>query len=182
MKLVVGLGNPGRKYKNSKHNIGFMSLDSYADANKVKFKKSIKFTAEIAKFKDAILVKPKTYMNLSGSSIRKIKDYYQINSDDILIVFDDLNLPFAKIRLRLSGGAGGHNGIKSIINSIYTEDFKRLRIGIGNNDNVDMKDYVLSNFSKHELKILDKLKIDIISIIDKFIDGTNFEILMNKYN
>jgi len=182
MKLVVGLGNPGKKYHNSKHNIGFMSLNSYADANQIKFKKSIKFIAEIGKLNDTILVKPKTYMNLSGSSVRRIADYYNIEPHNMLVVFDDLNLPFAKLRLRLNGSAGGHNGIKSIINSIYSEDFKRLRIGIGNNQNVEMKDYVLSPFGKAELKELEQLQLDISNIIDGFINDVDFETLMNRYN
>lgn len=182
MKLIVGLGNPGKKYQNSKHNIGYIALDSYADANKLKYKKSIKFTSELVQYKDAILLKPKTYMNLSGSAVRRVVDYYQIAPNDILVVFDDLNLPFAKLRLRSTGSAGGHNGIKSIINSIYTEDFKRLRVGIGKNEDIDAKDYVLGAFSKTESKQLTDLQIDIMNIIDSFINETEFEKLMNQYN
>ncbi len=182
MKLIVGLGNPGKKYQNSKHNIGFIALDSYAESNKLKYKKSVKFTSELVQTGEAILLKPKTYMNLSGSAVRRVCDYYKIDPSDVLVIFDDLNLPFAKIRLRSTGSAGGHNGIKSIISSIYTEDFKRLRVGIGRDSDVDMKDYVLSDFNKSETKQLASLQTDISNIIDAFIAGNDFEKLMNQYN
>lgn len=111
MKLIVGLGNPGKQYVHTKHNIGFTALDSYAEANKIKYKKSIKFTAEIAKTEQAIYLKPKTYMNNSGLAVKKVMEYYHIEAKDMLVIFDDLNLPFNKLRLRPSGSAGGHNGV-----------------------------------------------------------------------
>ena len=182
MKLIVGLGNPGKKYQNSKHNIGFISLDSYAETKKVKFKKSVRFNSEYAKLDNAILLKPKTFMNLSGLAVRKVCDYYKIQPGDVMIIFDDLNLPFAKIRLRYNGSAGGHNGIKSIITNLYTDSFKRLRVGIGDNGNKEMKDYVLSDFNKSEMKMLIDLQIDISTIIEGFINEVEFERLMNDYN
>ena len=182
MKLVVGLGNPGKKYKNSKHNIGFIALDSYAEANKIKFKKSVKFHSEIHISKEYILLKPKTYMNNSGMAVKHIVDYYNIKVEDVIIVFDDLNLPFAKLRLRTTGTAGGHNGIKSILSHLPSPDFNRLRVGIGRNANKEMKDDVLSNFSKTELKELAKINIDITNIIEDFINDKSFELIMNDYN
>lgn len=182
MKLIVGLGNPGKQYKETKHNVGFMSLDSYAKAKGIKYKKSIRFTSEITKGNSYILIKPKTYMNNSGLAVRKVIDYYKIQPKDVLVIFDDLNLPFAKIRLRPSGSAGGHNGIKSIITHLGTDDFKRLRVGIGRNTDRDMKVDVLSNFSKTELKILTDLELDITNIIDDFIDDQAFDSIMNNYN
>lgn len=182
MKLIVGLGNPGKKYKDTKHNIGFMGLDSYAVANKIKYKKSIKFISEIGMTNEAIIIKPKTFMNNSGLSVRKVIDYYNIDPKDVLIVFDDLNLPFGKIRLRKTGTAGGHNGIKSIIAHLSTQDFKRLRIGIGRDSNKDMKIDVLSKFSKSELKNIAQLNIITTNIIDNFIEGNDFDIIMNNYN
>lgn len=182
MKLIVGLGNPGKKYKDTKHNIGFMTLDSYAAANKIKYKKSIKFISEIATTNKAILIKPKTYMNNSGLSVRKVMDYYNIDPEDVLIVFDDLNLPFSKIRLRKTGSAGGHNGIKSIITHLSTQGFKRLRIGIGRNSNKDMKIDVLSRFSNDELKNIAELNIITTNIIDDFVAEKDFDIIMNNYN
>ncbi len=182
MRLIVGLGNPGKKYSNTKHNIGFMSLNAYAEVNKIKYKKSIKFTSEIAKLDKAILIKPKTYMNNSGLAIRKVAKYYNITPENILIIFDDLNVPLAKIRLRFNGSAGGHNGIKSTIAHLQTQDFKRLRVGIGRNSSKEMKIDVLSDFSKQEVKELEKTKIDILNIIEDFINGEPFENIMNKYN
>ena len=182
MKLIVGLGNPGKKYLDTKHNVGFIALDSYAEVYKLKYKNSIKFSAEVASSDKAILVKPKTFMNNSGLAVRKIMDYYKIESKDVLVIFDDLNLPFAKIRLRPSGSAGGHNGIKSIITHLGTQDFHRLRVGIGRDSNIDMKIDVLSSFSKSEMKILTDLEIDINNIIDDFIADKEFENIMNKYN
>ncbi len=182
MKLIVGLGNPGKKYSDSKHNIGFMVLDTFAKANKINYKKSIRFISEIAVLNECILLKPKTYMNNSGLAIRKVCDFYKIPSEDVLVVFDDLNLPFAKLRLRRTGSAGGHNGIKSLIAHLGTEDFNRLRVGIGRNDNKEMKDDVLSNFSKSEMKILNELQTEICSIIEEFIKDNDFEKIMNKYN
>jgi PTH1 family peptidyl-tRNA hydrolase len=181
-KLVVGLGNPGKKYANSKHNVGFMAIDKYAEAYKIKFKKSVKFNAEIAEFKDCVFVKPTTFMNNSGYSIFKITDYYNIDTENILIIYDDVALPFAKIRLRYKGGSGGHNGIKSILSHLNTEEFNRLRIGIDKNENKEMKDYVLSDFSKSEMKVLNDLLILVINIIDDFTENVRFEEIMNKYN
>ncbi|XMB71560.1 aminoacyl-tRNA hydrolase [Mycoplasmatota bacterium WC30] len=182
MKLVVGLGNPGKKYKNSKHNIGFMILDSYASSNNIKYKKSIRFISEITKTETTILAKPKTYMNNSGLAVRKIMEYYKILPEDVLIVFDDLNLPFAKIRLRQTGSAGGHNGIKSVISHLGTQDFKRLRVGIGRDSNKEMKVDVLADFSKAETKKLTELEIDINNIIDSFVNNEAFEKIMSTHN
>lgn len=182
MKLVVGLGNPGKKYQTTKHNLGFMALDSYANIHKFNYKKSIRFNAEIYKNSDVIYLKPKTFMNNSGVSVRKVCDYYNIESDNVLIIFDDLNLPFGKIRLRKNGSASGHNGIKSIISHLNTENFKRLRLGIERNINKEMKEDVLQDFSKSELKSISETLIDVANIIDDFIAGNDFENLMNRYN
>jgi PTH1 family peptidyl-tRNA hydrolase len=121
-------------------------------------------------------------MNNSGYSIFKIADYYNIDTENILIIFDDVALPFAKIRLRYKGGSGGHNGIKSILAHLNTEEFNRLRIGIDKNENKEMKDYVLSDFSKSEMKTLNDLLILVINIIDDFTENVRFEEIMNKYN
>lgn len=182
MKLIVGLGNPGDKYKDTKHNVGFRSLDSYAEYRKIKYKKSIRFTAEVAKLNDCVLLKPKTYMNNSGQSVIKAMNYYKITPEDVMVVFDDLNLPFTKIRMRLSGSAGGHNGIKSIISHLSTDQFKRLRVGIGRDSNREMKVDVLSSFSKIELNKLANLTITTNNIIDDFVNNKSFEMIMNKYN
>jgi PTH1 family peptidyl-tRNA hydrolase len=182
MKLVVGLGNPGRKYKKTKHNIGFMCLDYYAEKYSVKFKKDNKFKGESLKIGDLILLKPHTFMNLSGQSIRAASDYYNVNIEDILIIYDDLALPLAKLRLREKGSSGGHNGIKSLVQHLGTEDFKRIRIGIDSNPLIDPKDYVLGKFSKKELEEIN-LKIETTQlIIDDFKSDLEFSQIMNKYN
>jgi len=181
-RLVVGLGNPGKKYANSKHNVGFIALDKFAEINKIKFKASVKFNSEIAEFNDAVLVKPKTYMNNSGYAVFKVADYYNIDVENIFVIFDDVALPFAKLRLRFKGGSGGHNGIKSILSHLNSENFNRLRVGIDKSENKEMKDHVLSDFSKAELKVLDDVMITVTSIIDDFVTGLRFEEIMNKYN
>jgi PTH1 family peptidyl-tRNA hydrolase len=181
-KLVVGLGNPGRKYKNSKHNIGFMAVDHYAKNKKLKLKRKPSFNGEICEYGDLILLKPLTYMNLSGLSVRKVIDYYKIDLDNVLIIYDDVDLPFSKLRLRYQGGAGGHNGLKSIIDHLNSQQFNRIRFGIDKSDRIDMKDYVLSDFSKTELKtLLDEL-ITIDTIIDDFKTDMDFNDIMTKYN
>lgn len=181
-RLIVGLGNPGKKYANSKHNVGFIAIDKFAKIKKLKFKNSIKFNAEITEYNDSILIKPKTYMNNSGFAVFKVAEYYKINIEDILVIYDDVALPLAKLRLRYKGGAGGHNGIKSILSNLGSENFNRLRVGIDKADNKEMKDYVLSDFSKSEITTLDDTMITVTSIIDDFIIGERFEEIMNRYN
>jgi PTH1 family peptidyl-tRNA hydrolase len=182
MKLVVGLGNPGKKYKDTKHNIGFMAVDHYAKAKNVSFKKENKFNGESLKLGNLILLKPHTFMNLSGQSIRAIMDYYDIDLEDVLIIYDELALPFNKLRLREQGSAGGHNGIKSIISHLGTQNFKRVRVGIDSNPLIETKDYVLGKFSKEQLKELNSTNQVIENIIDDFKNDTSFTNIMNKYN
>jgi PTH1 family peptidyl-tRNA hydrolase len=181
-RLVVGLGNPGKKYAQSKHNVGFLALDKFAEINRLKFKASVRFNSEILEFEDAVLIKPKTYMNNSGYAVFKAADYYKVDTNDILVIYDDVALPLAKLRLRFKGGSGGHNGIKSILAHLNSENFNRLRIGIDKSENKEMKDYVLSDFSKTEMKIIDDTMILVNNIIDDFIKGLRFEEIMNKYN
>ena len=182
MKLVVGLGNPGLKYKKTKHNIGFMSLDYYAKQNKLKFKKDNKFRGEWLKEGNLVLLKPHTFMNVSGESIKKMVEFYNIDIEDVLIIFDDLSLPFAKVRLREKGSAGGHNGIKSIINHLHTQEFKRVKVGIDSNPLIETKNYVLGKFTKQEIKDLDSTFGNLSNLITDFSKTESFVSLMNKYN
>lgn len=182
MKLVVGLGNPGRKYKDTKHNIGFMCLDHYANIQKVKFKKDNKFSGEWLKLGNMILLKPHTFMNLSGQSIRQTMDYYNIDLEDVLIIYDDLALPLGKLRLREQGSPGGHNGIKSVVQHIGTQEFKRVRIGIDSNPLIETKDYVLGKFSKEDKKELQSSIEQTTNLIDDFKNGKSFTLIMNTYN
>jgi len=182
MRLVVGLGNPGKEYENSKHNIGFICLDAYAKTKRLKFTRSIKFHGEIAKLQDAILLKPRTFMNNSGLSVGTVAGYFGIGSSDILVLSDDLDLPFAKIRLRERGSAGGHNGLKSVIEHLHTEEFKRCRIGIDRDSEKDVVDYVLGDFSKEQRKILEGLVVETDDIIESFLEEKTFDAIMNAHN
>ena len=183
MKLVVGLGNPGLKYKNTRHNVGFMVINAFAEKNNLKFKTKKEFKGEVSINKDFILLKPATYMNLSGDSVRTICDFYKIAPEDILVICDDFNIPFMKIRIRMKGSSGGHNGLKSIIQNISSEEFPRLRIGLGlPNENYDVIDYVLSKFSKEDLDSFKKLYSKTNDIIDEFISGRSIDLIMNRYN
>lgn len=152
MKLIVGLGNPGKEYAKTRHNVGFMVLDDLIQ--QVGVKTQTKFKGELAQCtlhgETVLLLKPQTFMNLSGESVRMVKDFYKIEDRDILVIYDDLDLPVGKLRLREKGSSGGHNGIKSIIHHLHHQDFKRLRIGIDKNPLIPTADYVLGQFSKQD--------------------------------
>ncbi len=152
MKVIVGLGNPGSSYKNTRHNLGFMVLDKLAKEYKAKFKKDSRLKGHKAVVDNLLLVKPYVFMNLSGVTVRKIKDKFSLKFEDILVICDDLNLPLGKIRIKPKGSSGGHKGLGSIIESIQGQDFPRLRIGVGSPQiNEDASSFVLSRFSKEEL-------------------------------
>ncbi len=152
MKIIVGLGNPGAKYEFNRHNAGFMVVDYIAAEKKKSFKSSSKFECDYTDFtsdgEKIMLVKPMTYMNNSGRSIRKIMDFYNEPAENIIILSDDVYLEFGFIRIRKNGGAGGHNGLQSVINCVGTDNIIRIRIGIGMpEDNIPMEYYVLSDFN-----------------------------------
>ena len=176
MKLVVGLGNPGKKYEKTKHNVGFMCLDLYANKAKETFKFDRKFNGETLKIANTLLLKPQTFMNLSGQSIRAVMDYYAIDLEDVLVIYDDFALPLGKLRLREQGSAGGHNGIKSVIEHTHTDEFKRIRIGIDSNPLIAAKDYVLGTFTKDELDVILESVKTVKKIIDDFSDIKIFQI------
>ncbi|MDD3051063.1 MAG: aminoacyl-tRNA hydrolase [Candidatus Cloacimonetes bacterium] len=152
MKLVVGLGNPGIEYTYNRHNIGFMVLDKYAEKLKTDFK--LKEDYFFLQTKKAILIKPTTYMNLSGKAVRKILSKYS-EIEDFIVIVDDIYLPLAEIRLKQKGGDGGHNGLKSIIDELGHSEFNRMRIGVDNNPEQILSDYVLSDFNESDLKKLE---------------------------
>lgn len=157
MKLIAGLGNIGEKYCFTRHNAGFMVLDKLAMDNNITFKEDKKLKCFITKMGENILIKPTTFMNLSGESVRAVIDYYKIDVKDILIVYDDIALDLGRIRFRANGSDGGHNGIKSIIKHIGTQNFDRLKIGIGPQPNIPSENYVLQNFPKEHLEELKKV-------------------------
>ena len=184
MKMVVGLGNPGDEYKNTRHNAGFIIVDDYAKKHGVS-KMQEKFNGLYTKIymnnDYFLLVKPLSYMNLSGTVVKKYADYFKINPKDILIIHDDLDMPVGKIKVKYKGSSGGHNGIKSIIENLNTDYFPRFKIGISRDDKISIKDYVLSKFSSEDIKKIDKICSFAPSLIDDFINN-DIEKVMSKYN
>ena len=150
IRLVAGLGNPGTEYAHTRHNIGFMIVDLLAHEAGLKWEKSSKADAATAKIGDALLVKPASYMNRSGQPLHALAQFYKIAAEEILVVLDDFSLPLGRLRIRESGGPGGHNGLESIIVQFGTEDIPRLRIGIGPAPAEGSVDYVLSNFFEEQ--------------------------------
>ena len=176
-KFIVGLGNPGERYKTSRHNIGFLLLQEIALKYKLKFISKNKLKSFYAEYSTNTtltrLFMPDTYMNNSGDAIRAILDWYKVGIDQLLIIVDDIDIPLGKIRCRTKGGSGGHNGLKSIINQIGSENFRRIRIGIGtppnlkDNKNFNTISHVLGKLSKEEKFIFKKINTKIIDSIEK---------------
>ena len=183
MKLFVGLGNPGLKYKNTRHNIGFMFVDRIVESLGGTFKLQAKFKAQICIMdvngEQVCFCKPVTYMNLSGEAVNAIVNYYNIDHNDIVIVHDDLDLPTGKLRLREKGSHGGHNGMRTIIDLIKDTNINRIRIGIDKKPNVI--DYVLGHFTKEEMEKIDKVLIIAPLIFEDYLKMA-YANLMNKYN
>ncbi|TAH50504.1 MAG: aminoacyl-tRNA hydrolase [Chloroflexota bacterium] len=160
LKLIVGLGNPGMKYARNRHNVGFMVLAHLARAEHAEFKRQ-RFNAQLTEIKldseRVLLVKPQTYMNLSGSAVGKLAVFYRIPRSSVMVVYDDLDLPLGKIRLRANGSSGGHHGMESIINTLGGNDIPRLRIGIGRPDPKQDVGHVLGNFGDDEMSALNEV-------------------------
>lgn len=186
MKLIVGLGNPGGEYKKTRHNVGFIFLNSFLSKegislDKKKFK-GLYIDYVSNKGNKAILLEPQTYMNLSGDSIIDFVRYFKIDPKDVLVIHDDLDLEVGKIRIRSKGSSGGHNGIKSVIERLQTQDFKRVRIGIGKDSNIPVIDYVLGKFNDEDMtKLEDKFSV-VNNVIKDFIDDVDFHVIESKYN
>ncbi|MCB0392633.1 MAG: aminoacyl-tRNA hydrolase [Bdellovibrionales bacterium] len=186
MKLIVGLGNPGPKYLMTRHNAGFLIIDAFAQRNNINnFKESHKALTAKAKFdgEDVILAKPQTFMNLSGESVAPILKYYNVNLEDLLVLHDEVDLPFAKIKLQTHRGHGGHNGVRSIHSLLGTKDYARLRFGIGrpSHSNMSVADYALQNFNKDEQKQLPDILSLAAEAVECFIlNGLN--ITATRYN
>ena len=184
MKLIVGLGNPGKQYEKTRHNIGFMIIDRIAEKKGLSFSK--KFDSQVAEYncnsEKIILLKPQTFMNLSGSAVVKVMNFYKISNEDLLVIYDDLDLDFLNIRIKTNSGSGGHNGIKDIINVIKTKEFSRIKCGILNQYKKQTNDFVLGNFNKEESGKL-KEYLDLVSEMTiEYIKTDDIIGLMNKYN
>lgn len=184
MKLIVGLGNPGKEYENTRHNVGFMVMDRLADVLNVSISSS-KFKGEYVKLKyngeDIILLKPMTYMNSSGESVIQVMKYFKIDVNDLLVIYDDLDMPVGKLRLRENGSAGGHNGMKSIIAHVGTQSFKRIRVGIDKHPRIKVVDYVLGHFNKDEQPLIDEGIENAVKAIETYLQK-DFTAAMNAYN
>lgn len=184
MKLVVGLGNPGKEYEKTRHNMGFMVVDRYAAKHGLSYQKEkfhgLYFETTIQGEK-VIFLKPQSYINLSGEVISKFMDYYKIPVSDLFVIHDDLDLPFCKLKLKKTGSSGGHNGLKNIESHLHTKDYKRLKLGISNDKKMDTKDYVLGRFSFEDQKALEEL-IDYACLILEDYFVLSFDQLMNRYN
>lgn len=161
MKLIIGLGNPGKEYENTRHNVGFMCLDKVVAKLGVEHPKN-KFQGKYYKGKlndvDYILLYPQTFMNLSGKSVIKFVEYFKIKPEDILVIFDDMDLPVGKVRIRAKGSSGGQKGMSDIINHLKTQEIPRIRIGISRNPKIPVVNYVLQPFSKDQAEIHDAIE------------------------
>ncbi|MBM4068748.1 MAG: aminoacyl-tRNA hydrolase [Planctomycetes bacterium] len=184
MKIVVGLGNPGRRYARTRHNVGFDVVDSLAESPAVSGFQS-RFLAEVAEWPEAsekvLLVKPQTFMNLSGQAVRAILDFYQLPPEEILVVCDDINLPLGKLRFRARGTHGGHNGLRDIQSHLGTTEFSRLRIGVGTADNDETIDHVLGRFRPVEQAVIDDA-VQLAAQAIAFWVKHGIEKTMNEYN
>ena len=183
MFLIVGLGNPGREYENTRHNIGFVAIDIIAekyniDVNRTKFKGE--YGEGFINGNKVILLKPYTFMNLSGESVREAIDFYKLTEEEVLIIYDDISLEVGRLRIREKGSAGGHNGIKSIINHMGTDVFTRIKIGVGAPKG-DLVNHVLGKFSKEEVNIL-KQTLDVVAKATEDIIANGAKDAMNKFN
>lgn len=185
MYVVIGLGNPGKDYSATRHNVGFDAIECLSERhniplNKIKFK-AVYGEGRIGNEK-VILVKPQTFMNNSGVSVRELRDFYKIETDNIIVVFDDIDIEFASVRVKAKGSAGSHNGMKSIIYHLQEDSFPRVKIGIGKkHENEDLANFVLGRFSKDDREVIDTAILTAAEAVEAIIkEGINFS--MNKYN
>lgn len=182
MKLIVGLGNPGKEYDKTRHNVGFMAIDLYCLKKELTFKKKFNglYTKDTINKEEIIFLKPQSYMNLSGNVVKKYMSYFKIKIEDIFIIYDDVDFKIGEFKIKPDGSSGGHNGIKDIISQLCTSNFKRIRIGISKSDQ-NMVKHVLTKFSEKELNKINETLYTIINVIEDYPKIT-FENLMNKYN
>ena len=184
MKLIVGLGNPGKKYENTRHNMGFMAVDLLSDQAQIDVDKEV-FHGLMGRGKiyeeDVILFKPTTFMNLSGTAVQEVVHYFKIALEDIVVIYDDMALSPGSIRLRKEGSSGGHKGMQNIIDCLSTEQIKRIRIGIGEPGENDTIDFVLSKPLKDEMPLIEEAIANAVRAVKEMLKS-DFDRAMNKYN
>ena len=172
MKAIIGLGNPGKKYTNTRHNIGFEVIDSLKGKNDFPdFKFDKKFESLISKRDGLYIVKPQTFMNRSGMAVRALTDYYNINPEEVLVIHDDADINFGKVKIDLSRSSGGHKGVQSVIDHLKTKNFWRIRFGISKNNNKKAADIALNNFNKEEREVISPLINRLLAEINKGLEA-----------
>ena len=184
MKLIVGLGNPGKEYENTRHNMGFIVMDKLAKKLNIELdKKKFKAVYGVYRFNSEkiIIAKPQTFMNLSGEAVVSLMNFYDVKIEDIIVVHDDLDLPVGKLRIRHSGSSGGQKGMGNIIELLGSKDINRIRIGISNDKTIDTKDYVLGKLSAEEKKIIDEVTNKAVEALVYSLDH-DFDVVMSKFN
>ena len=184
MYVIAGLGNPGQKYENTRHNMGFITVDQLAIKHDIKVDK-LKFKALVGEGRIAgqkvLLVKPQTYMNLSGESIRQVMHFYKLDPEKLIVIYDDIDIELGALRIRKFGSAGTHNGMKSVVYQLQSDRFPRIRIGIGSQKKGDLVDFVIGGFSKEEVPVLEETVTKAVSAIECIL-AEDVDIAMNRYN
>ncbi len=181
MKLIVGLGNPGKKYAGNRHNLGFMVADAFAVNRGLAWTKNRDLMGDLAKDGELVIVKPQTFMNRSGDSIRAVANFYKVDTKDILVIHDDVDLELGKIRLAFGGASAGHRGVESAIEGLGTPDFNRLRIGVGRPQVGEVESFVLLDFLPEEKVKLGPVIKQAVSAIGSYLDS-GISATMNKFN
>jgi len=183
MKLIVGLGNPDSCYENTRHNIGFMLIDYLFSKDNFTVNKKMNAMEYITNIngEKVVVIKPLTYMNLSGDAVSKYVNFYKINISDVFVIQDDLDMPLEKFKLIFNHGDGGHNGIKDIMLKLSSKEFLRLKIGIGKSDLMETKDYVLGKFSSSDKQAIEKIFYDLRDVVNDYIT-MNYNTFIQKYN
>ncbi|MDO4860645.1 MAG: aminoacyl-tRNA hydrolase [Bacillota bacterium] len=184
MHIITGLGNPGRKYENTRHNLGFITVDRLAEEHGISVTKS-KHKALIGEGRisgqKVLLVKPQTFMNLSGEAVRAVMDYYKEPVENLLVIYDDADIPAGAVRIRKKGGAGTHNGMRSVVSCLGDDGFARIRIGIGTQDDRDIVDHVLGGFTREETDVMREAVLTAVSAVECML-SKGIDIAMNEYN
>lgn len=184
MYIIVGLGNPGKKYEHTRHNMGFIAMDKLSERSGIEISrerfKGLTGEGNISGEK-AILLKPQTFMNLSGGSVREAVAYYKVPEDHVIVIYDDIDIPLGLIRIRKSGGAGTHNGMRSVVSELGTEAFPRVRIGIGNDSGDSLIKHVIGKVSSEERKILDDTAEEVAVVIEDILKH-GLDMSMNMHN